>query len=661
MKNLCTKSAVYCGGALLLLAVTGLTQPATAALTGPTQTPPLGVIIADSETLPAEDPGYGEDWGRKGGRIKTHTVAQPGAYNQLLWQAFSAKIALDGNIDDPGETLSLISNVNGQAIWQGSTTIEVLQGSTYVPEPISTEFVLTVEDINGAPVSLVMINGAPAIDLKALPVNGIGDAVFTTILEMEAVMPPTSSVTAICPTPTPTAGYFEPVLDVYDCLHTNPANDRPVITSFDSGFLYEMPFMDLTEHDLHMENLVTSVQNTVDETNMWTDFLVTDWQGRIPALSVGQSEINGKLDGVMNNANQVSDTVDQINITVGQINDTLNNNQGDPNSDVLDQLIEIKEGVNKVPDFNLLMFGLEDFIQDPELKGYVPFVIQQSPLYQSIRDVDQKVTSVLNQSETDLDNLTDLLSQISGQAQQNGAAISSLATQITGLNTIINEKNDEIVNLNAIIAARNAEIAALNTAIAARDADITGLNTIIAAREGEITALKATISAKNGEIAALKADIAAKDGEIADLNATIAARDSEIATLNALIADQEQHIAVLTTINTDNSQTIDSLVMALLDDDAITADIASRAHDKVVEEIAAAIAAGGNDKKIAKAEKAVQRGEVHTSNGDYDEAVEKYGKALSYIRSALNHEEHDKGHGNDDDHHDDDNRGKKKK
>ncbi len=67
---------------LVGLIIVGMT-PSVTALDGPVQIPPLGMSVVDSETLPPDDPGYGEDWGRSGGRTMTFTTFQVSQYNQL--------------------------------------------------------------------------------------------------------------------------------------------------------------------------------------------------------------------------------------------------------------------------------------------------------------------------------------------------------------------------------------------------------------------------------------------------------------------------------------------------------------------------------------------------------------------------------------------------
>ncbi len=101
-------------GVLSLIVLVGTNQPAMA-LSGPVQSLPLGVNIDDSETLPPEDPGYGEQWGRDGGRTMTFTIFQVSEYDPLEWRPVNVGIALDGAIDAASETLTYTNIEGGKA------------------------------------------------------------------------------------------------------------------------------------------------------------------------------------------------------------------------------------------------------------------------------------------------------------------------------------------------------------------------------------------------------------------------------------------------------------------------------------------------------------------------------------------------------------------
>ena len=270
-------------------------MPSVMALEGPTASLPLGVNVVDSDPGGPTDK---EQWGRAGGRTFTFTVFQSDEYSQLKWQPIDAGIAFDGAIDQAGEILTLDFMGAGTAVWTGSTTVEVLDENTntYETVAVNTEFILTVKDSGNSLISFETLNGLPTVNIKTLT-----PALFTATLEMRAQMPSYDSVAAICPYAAPAVGQYFPILDVFDCLHTNPAYVRPVITLFNSGFLYELGdpnLMGLAAHDAHMEELVSGVQSTVDDIYGWTDFLYNDWPGRISDLNDAHTLIKDGIGGI---------------------------------------------------------------------------------------------------------------------------------------------------------------------------------------------------------------------------------------------------------------------------------------------------------------------------------------------------------------------------
>jgi hypothetical protein len=384
---------------LALVGLLGLLQADVAALEGPAQSPPLGVSVVDSDPGGPDDK---EQWGREGGRTFTFTIFQVDEYDQLKWQPIEVGIAFDGAIDAAGEILTFDSMGVGTAVWIGDTEVEVLDENTntYETVTVNTEFILTVKDGNDSLVPLVLMNGIPTVDINTLTPTGL----FTAKLEMRAQMPSYDSVTAICPYASPTVGEYYPALDVFDCLQTNPAYDRPAISMFEYGFFYELSTeCDLCEHATYMEGLVGDVQDSVDDIYMWTDFLYEDWPLRMDGINDAHEGINANIAAVEGKVDHVDTMVDAISADVGNCADQ-------------DSVDDIKDIVKLDPDWHLLMFGLEDFIQDPVLKTYVPAVLAMSPLYQK------------------LDYINETCTQMSTQMQQYAGIIESLTTQLEAAN-----------------------------------------------------------------------------------------------------------------------------------------------------------------------------------------------------------------------------------
>lgn len=393
--------------ALVLLVgsmLVAMTTPVMA-LEGPAESLPLGVDIVDSDLGGPDDK---EQWGREGGRTFTFTIFQVDEYAQLKWQPIEVGIAFDGAIDEEGEILTFDSMGVGSAVWIGNTTVEVLDEDTgtYETVEVNTEFILTVKDSYDLPVSFETMNGLPTVDIKALTLP----ALFTATLEMRAKVPPYDSVTEICPYAAPTVGEYLPALDVFDCLQTNPAEDRPVISMFEYGFFYELDdpnllSLDLAEHDAHMEELVGGVQTSVDDIYMWTNFLFTDWPLRISGINDAHAQINDNL-AIMGS------TLDEINMLVE--NSCTQSDQ----QQVLDELNDIEEDLTPMFDYHLLMFGLGPFMQDQELAQYVPAVIDNSPLYQKLDAMNETCTQMSTQMQQYADIIESLTTQLETANQQ---------------------------------------------------------------------------------------------------------------------------------------------------------------------------------------------------------------------------------------------------
>ncbi len=427
---------------VVLFTMFGTIQPVIA-IEGPVSSPPLGVNVDDSETLPPEDPDYGEQWGRDSGRTKTFTIFQVSEYDQLKWRTVNVGIAFDGAIDAASETLIYNGIEGGKAVWLGNTQVEVLNESTstYESQTVSTKFILTVKDAGDSLIPFEFMDGMPVVDLTTLTPNASDEVLFVATLEMKVQMPSYDSTTAICPYAAPAVGEYLPALNVFDCLQTNPAYDRPAISKFEYGFFYaldELPTLDLAEHDEHMEELVSGVQTTVGNIQTWTEFLYDDWPSRMGGLSTGQT--------------QIRENIAEINAKV----DSLIGQPGQQDT-VLNMLDKIDEGVGKVPDFLLLMFGLEDFIGDEELKALVPVIIASSPLYQSLDAMSETLTDI--QSSTGL-YTQEQVDEIVAAAV--AAKDEELAEKDELINQLINEiqtmyTQEQVDEIVAIISPGNSE------------------------------------------------------------------------------------------------------------------------------------------------------------------------------------------------------------
>lgn len=431
--------------AMLLISIVALPEIGQGIMSGPVQSPPHGVDIVDSETLPPEDPDYGEQLGRDGGRTLTFTVFQVSEYSQLRWQPTDVGLALDGAIDAAGESLTYNSIVDGKAIWTGNTQVEVLNEATSVYESraVNTKFILTVKNASDSLITFEFVDGAPAVNLKALSPNPSDEVEFTATLEMKVQVPSHDSITAICPYTAAAfaEGVFLPALDVFDCLQTNPVYERPAISMFEYGFFYEisLPTLDLEAHDEHMEELVGGVQTTVDNIHMWTQFLYDDWPGRIGGLNAGQMQIEdnigvlgGTLDGVVMTVGDTNAKVDSLTGQLDQLDTVLNN--------VLNKLDGIDESVGELPilpDLLLLMFGLTEFMQDEDLKLLFPLVSENSPLYQGMDSIEAKLdvlTSKIDEIAAEVNKKLDIeIFQMSTKGEcvyHVGASIEGLPVEI---------------------------------------------------------------------------------------------------------------------------------------------------------------------------------------------------------------------------------------
>jgi len=183
--------------------------------TGPVYPPPGGVNFTPSG-----------DIGRLGGKDFVFTNFDFSQFNELYWgpsDSAAVRIALDGAFDSQSEALAFDAGqsdlTNGMARWTGSTTVsyvDSVQGT--ITTTLATRFTLRPIDVtNGTPISMTVAAtlGIPQAG-AVIPVTGD----FKANLLMEAFF----------------NGAWQPVLDLYDNLHT--LQPGGALTSFNGGFFY---------------------------------------------------------------------------------------------------------------------------------------------------------------------------------------------------------------------------------------------------------------------------------------------------------------------------------------------------------------------------------------------------------------------------------------
>ncbi len=189
-----------------------------------------------------------------------------------------------------------------------------------------------------------------------------------------------------------------------------------------------------------MVALVGGVQSTVDQIYVWSDFLYNDWTPRITGINDDHVQIKNSL-AILNS---------KVDLC------TLPNL---PDQQVLDRLDSLEEGVDKIPEFNLLMFGLEDFMQDEELKGYVDAVIAFSPLYQKL----DALIGTLNQVNEKTDANTQGISDTLAQCQQNAQTLTELSSHVEQHADNIASLTSQLQEANEIIFDQSVAMASMYT------------------------------------------------------------------------------------------------------------------------------------------------------------------------------------------------------
>ena len=466
-----------------------LGQPAMAALEGPTQIPPYGVYFVDTDTGDIDNK---EQWGREGGRTFEFTVYDASNYDQLIWEPSHVAIAFDGEIDLPDETLTYYTNDGGTAVWIGQTQVYMLVAGVYSWVSVDTELRLTVRDIDDNIVPYSVPVDDPSFDLTSLTPNSSDEVYFSAQLEMRARMPSYDSVTALCSdsggpvnysTP-PTIGEFYPALNVFDCLQTNPSYDGLALTEFEYGFWHELSSIvdwGLNEHDAHMTALASSIQTTVDNTNVEVTFLFEDWTPRITGLITDHAGIRDQL-AIMGGA------VNNVNTAVNNVN-TIVSNLSFPELD----LTSLAERVDRLPtnDMLFLMFGLEPFIEDEELQGLFPLVSDNSPLYQAITPLNDKADALLEAVANITLDFTPVETALQTNATTIQDAVSEVDTKAGAIQITVDQTSQNVIGVanqaasigsavdsaNNTLGTVNTTTSNIQTAVNSLTATATGINT----------------------------------------------------------------------------------------------------------------------------------------------------------------------------------------
>ncbi len=237
------------------------------------------------------DNGFGETWGRAGGVDWSFYNFDLSRFESLTWgpvDTVSVGIALDGAIDEAGETLSFSSAIGNQAIWTGSTSVLVndpVQG--LVERPVATRMIMTVTS-GGGPLALQAstLNGLPFVDV----IGAMGEFVVNVKMQAKLIQPP---------------GQWMGALDLFDGLNTT--GDGLAITSFNNGFFFELAGggtgeLSLSEHDA---NLVSRTDQILGD----LEFLTIESVNRLTDLGADADTLESLVRGLSNN--QVAELLDR--------------------------------------------------------------------------------------------------------------------------------------------------------------------------------------------------------------------------------------------------------------------------------------------------------------------------------------------------------------
>ncbi len=308
--------------AFLLLSI--LTMPAGAAVVGPVPVASLpgGGSVSDS------DPGPGEQWGRLGGRDWTYSGIDTTQFSVLEWGpsgSGAVGIAFDGQINaGTAEELSFDAGqsnlAGGIAVWSGATTVAVTGGIAN----IETRFQLKLTRNNSpVPLQLSAITGLPSLDVQ------VQGAPFTANLQMLA-----REVGAL---------NYEPALDLFDRLPTDPNQSEQAQTSFSSGFFFEALSggLSIEEHDANMQQQTEAIEGLIEFHNLET-------VGRLQGLGSDHDDMNQRLNQI---ANDIADLSDQGGVDPDDIDRILQSLQNFQ-SEVFQFLWGIELDANGEPNFD---------------------------------------------------------------------------------------------------------------------------------------------------------------------------------------------------------------------------------------------------------------------------------------------------------------------
>ena len=417
MKSKLVVIAVALVLAVGLVATFATSQPVSAA--GPTDIPPGGATVTD------DDDGSGETWGRSGGRTFGYSGMDLAKFAELVWGPSTSSpihIAFDGAVDSAGERLNYAGIPDtGTILYTGTTTVELVAGGGCTPvgpTTVETMAVLTIKDSNGtaAPIITPAISGLPGVDVLALPGHATTSAVsFSATIEMLARNPSSCYAgTGCAPSQQVPVGTFGPVLDVYDCMNTDPGQVDEALTGFNSGFFYELAVEEMTvkEHDDHMVLLIGDLDNDVAVVSGFNNWLEIEWNAakggwndHHQLVDMGLAAQDLVLAGHTDSLQWIMNDTGAIPGMSQQIGDMLSDIQN-----VSQKQNEISDKMGSLPDLELLLllFGITH--EEAQLPGdpnpmYPP--VEALPM---IADLWQAVFS--RASQDSVDDLVNTLAEL---------------------------------------------------------------------------------------------------------------------------------------------------------------------------------------------------------------------------------------------------------
>lgn len=203
--------------AMVYLFVGTLPLAASADIEGPSFPPPGGVEFV----------AFGESAGDEGGITFALFEHDPDVIAAGLYYGKNSELpvqlAMDGEIDSPGESLSFEGIDGNQAVWIGESTVLIADGGGYTPQPIDTRFTMTMMDSDDVPIDMIdPLSVDPAFPANVGAVIQVTGA-FQTTWRFEAFW----------------NGTWQAVNPLFDSLETDP--DSGVVASFNSGYYVDVP------------------------------------------------------------------------------------------------------------------------------------------------------------------------------------------------------------------------------------------------------------------------------------------------------------------------------------------------------------------------------------------------------------------------------------